>query len=252
MPLYEHIFLGRQDISAQQFEALVETYQSIIKDNGGSIEKSEYWGIKNLAYKIKKNRKAHFALLNIDAPHEAVAEMERQMGISTDIIRFLTLRMDELESGPSAMMKRGDRDDRRGGRHDRDRGPRPDRPKPVLAPKKEAVKEKSADTSKADAKKAETSKTKDDKPETGRLMPKRLKPARLMTISLTPARLMPKRLKPARLMTISLTPARLMPKRLKPARKRSNHNGPFIWTPAFLSQAQDMPVLKRFLAENRS
>jgi small subunit ribosomal protein S6 len=166
MPLYEHIFLGRQDISAQQFEALVETYQSIIKDNGGSIEKSEYWGIKNLAYKIKKNRKAHFALLNIDAPHEAVAEMERQMGISTDIIRFLTLRMDELDSGPSAMMKRGDRDDRRGGRHDR--GPRPDRPKPVLAPKKEAVKEKSADTSKADAKKAETSKTNDDKPDTSK------------------------------------------------------------------------------------
>ena len=108
MPLYEHVFLGRQDISAQQFEGLIETYQSIIKDNGGSIEKSEYWGIKNLAYKIKKNRKAHFALFNIDAPHEAVSEMERQMGISTDIIRFLTLRMDELESGPSAMMKRGE------------------------------------------------------------------------------------------------------------------------------------------------
>ena len=133
MPLYEHIFLGRQDISAQQFEALVETYQSLIKDKGGSIEKSEYWGIKNLAYKIKKNRKAHFALLNIDAPHEAVSEMERQMGLSTDVIRFLTLRLDALEAGPSAMMKRGDRDDRRGGRGDRgprgdrDRGPRQDR-----------------------------------------------------------------------------------------------------------------------------
>ena len=115
MPLYEHILLGRQDISAQQFEGLVETYQAIIKDNGGSIEKTENWGIKNLAYKIKKNRKAHFALMNIDAPHEAVAEMERQMGISTDVIRFLTLRMDELDAGPSAMMKRGDRDDRRTG-----------------------------------------------------------------------------------------------------------------------------------------
>lgn len=124
MPLYEHVFLGRQDISAQQFESLVESYQAIIKDNGGSVEKTEYWGLKNLAYKIKKNRKAHFALLNIDAPHEAVAEMERQMGISTDVIRFLTLRVDELESGQSVMMKKGDRDDRRGGRRDRDSAPR--------------------------------------------------------------------------------------------------------------------------------
>lgn len=130
MPLYEHIFLGRQDISAQQFEGLVETYQSIIKDSGGSIEKTESWGIKNLTYKIKKNRKAHFAMLNINAPHEAVAEMERQMSISTDVIRFLTLRVDEHDEGPSAMMKRGDRDDRRGGRRDhrdgrdRDSGPR--------------------------------------------------------------------------------------------------------------------------------
>ncbi len=125
MPLYEHVFLGRQDISAQQFEGLVETYQTIIKDNGGSIEKTESWGIKNLSYKIKKNRKAHFALMNINAPHEAVAEMERQMSISTDVIRYLTLRVDEHDEGPSAMMKRGDRDDRRGGRRDhRDSGPR--------------------------------------------------------------------------------------------------------------------------------
>ncbi|MCH8239678.1 MAG: 30S ribosomal protein S6 [Proteobacteria bacterium] len=126
MPLYEHIFLGRQDITAQQFEALIETYQAIIKDNGGSIEKMENWGPKVLTYKIKKNRKAYFALLNIDAPHEAVAEMERQMGISTEVIRFLTLRVEEHETGPSAMMKRGDRDDRRGGRFGRD-GARRDR-----------------------------------------------------------------------------------------------------------------------------
>jgi len=125
MPLYEHVFLGRQDISAQQFEGLLETYQTIIKDNGGAIEKTESWGIKNLAYKIKKNRKAHFALMNINAPHEAVAEMERQMSISTDVIRFLTLRVDEHDEGPSAMMKRGDRDDRRGGRRDHG-GPRRD------------------------------------------------------------------------------------------------------------------------------
>jgi len=168
MPLYEHILLGRQDISAQQFEGLVETYQAIIKDNGGSIEKTENWGIKNLAYKIKKNRKAHFALMNIDAPHEAVAEMERQMGISTDVIRFLTLRMDELDAGPSAMMKRGDRDDRRGGRGDRDRGPRGDRDRGPRVERPKADKqdtgkvaqagEKNADTSKADTSKAETEK----------------------------------------------------------------------------------------------
>ena len=178
MPLYEHILLGRQDISAQQFEGLVETYQTIIKDNGGSIEKTENWGIKNLAYKIKKNRKAHFALMNIDAPHEAVAEMERQMGLSTDVIRFLTLRMDELDPGPSAMMKRGDRDDRRGGRGDRDRGPRGDRdrgprterPKADVqgAEKTAQAGESVADTSKADTSTPETSKPETDKADTSK------------------------------------------------------------------------------------
>ena len=180
MPLYEHILLGRQDISAQQFEGLVETYQAIIKDNGGSIEKTENWGIKNLAYKIKKNRKAHFALMNIDAPHEAVAEMERQMGLSTDVIRFLTLRMDELDPGPSAMMKRGDRDDRRGGRGDRDRGPRGDRDRD-RGPRVERPKDgeqdagkaakagkNDADTSKADTSAPDTSKAKTDKADTSK------------------------------------------------------------------------------------
>ncbi len=160
MPLYEHVLLGRQDISPQQFEGLIETYQTIIKDNGGSIEKTELWGLKNLAYKIKKNRKAHFALMNIDSPHEAVTEMERQMGLSTDVIRFLTLRVDELEGGPSAMMKRGsDRDDRRGGRggRDHDRGPRgrPDDRSPRPAPAAQAKPtndspEKAATTDKAE------------------------------------------------------------------------------------------------------
>ena len=120
MPLYEHVFLARQDVSAQQVEKLMETFQSIIKENGGDIGKTEYWGLKNLAYKIKKKRKAHYALLNIDAPSEAVAEMERQMRIEPDVIRFLTLRVDELDDAPSAMMKRQDRDDRRGPRRDRD------------------------------------------------------------------------------------------------------------------------------------
>lgn len=128
MPLYEHVLLGRQDISAQQFEGMVETFGAVIKDNGGSIEKTEHWGLKNLTYKIKKNRKAHYVLLNINAPHEAITEMERQMGLSTDIIRFFTLKVDEFESGPSAMMRRSDRDDRRGPRRDRDDRP-PRRPR---------------------------------------------------------------------------------------------------------------------------
>ena len=124
MPLYEHVFLARQDISSQQVDSLTEGFQAIIKENGGSIEKSEYWGLKSLAYKIKKNRKAHIALMNIDAPHAAVAEMERQMRISSDVIRFMTIRVGAHDPEPSPIMRRGDRDDRRGGRRDRDGGPR--------------------------------------------------------------------------------------------------------------------------------
>jgi small subunit ribosomal protein S6 len=96
MPLYEHVFLARQDISAQQVDALVQSFRSLLEERGGSVGKTEYWGLKSLTYRIKKNRKAHYALMNIDAPHEAVAEMERQMRLSTDIIRFLTVRVDEL------------------------------------------------------------------------------------------------------------------------------------------------------------
>ena len=118
MPLYEHVLLARQDISAQQVESMIEKFQAVITDGGGTIGKSEYWGLKGLAYKIKKNRKAHFALFNIDAPHDAVAEMERQMRLSTDVIRFMTLKVAEHDNDPSPIMKRGDRDDRRGGRRD--------------------------------------------------------------------------------------------------------------------------------------
>jgi len=114
MPLYEHVFLARQDVSAQQAASLQEEFSKVITDHGGTVGKAEYWGLKPLAYKIKKNRKAHFTLLNIDAPPDAVAEMERQMRISGDVIRFLTLRVDELEDKPSPMMKRSD--DRRPGR----------------------------------------------------------------------------------------------------------------------------------------
>ncbi len=120
MPLYEHVFLTRQDVSAQQVDSLLQNFKSIITENGGSVAKTEYWGLKNLMYKIKKNRKAHFSFLNIDAPHAAVAEMERQMSISSDILRFMTVRVDEHEEGPSVMMRKNDRDDRRGNKKDRD------------------------------------------------------------------------------------------------------------------------------------
>ena len=127
MPLYEHVFLARQDISAQQVEGLLQTFRSLLEENGGKVGKTEYWGLKTLAYRIKKNRKAHYTLMDIDAPHEAVAELERQMGLSTDIIRFMTIKIDEHEEGPSAMMRRSDRDDR-GDRGDRGhrRGPHRD------------------------------------------------------------------------------------------------------------------------------
>ena len=126
MPLYEHVFLARQDISAQQVESLLQNFRSILEERGGSVGKTEYWGLKSLTYRIKKNRKAHYALMNIDAPHEAVAELERQERLSTDVIRFLTVKVDEHDAAPSAMMRRADRDERdgRGDRGDRDRGDR--------------------------------------------------------------------------------------------------------------------------------
>jgi small subunit ribosomal protein S6 len=133
MPLYEHVFLARQDISAQQVEGLVQEYRNIIEGGGGTVGKTEYWGLKGLTFRIKKNRKAHFSLMNIDAPPAAVAELERQMRLSTDVLRFLTVRVDEHEAGPSPMMRRADRDERegrgdRGDRYDRgDRGDRGDR-----------------------------------------------------------------------------------------------------------------------------
>ena len=124
MALYEHIFLARQDVSPQQVEELTTAFTNLITEGGGKVSKNEYWGLKSLSYRIKKNRKAHYTLLNIDAPHSAIAEMERQQGLSEDILRFMTIRVDELEEGPSAMMQKRDRDDERG---DRTGGPRGDR-----------------------------------------------------------------------------------------------------------------------------
>jgi small subunit ribosomal protein S6 len=123
MALYEHVFLARQDVSNTQVEALTKEYSDIIEQGGGKVTKSEYWGVKSLAYKIKKNRKAHFSLMNIDAPPAAVAEMERRMGISTEIIRFLTVKVEQHETEPSAMMRKSDRDER-GDRGDRGFGGR--------------------------------------------------------------------------------------------------------------------------------
>lgn len=133
MPLYENVFIARQDVSQQQVEAMTETFGDLIRNNGGSIGRTEFWGVRNLSYRIKKNRKGHYVLMNIDAPSDAVIEMERNMRIHEDIIRYMTVRVDELEEGPSAMMQsrgrpsrgRGDRD--RGDRGDRDRGDRGDR-----------------------------------------------------------------------------------------------------------------------------
>ena len=129
MALYEHVFLARQDVSQQQVDALVEQYSGLIVELGGTVPKTEYWGMKSLSFRIKKNRKAHYALMNIDAPSAAVHEMERQMGINEDVLRFMTIRVDELEEAPSAMLRKSDRDERRPGgpRSDRPGGDRPER-----------------------------------------------------------------------------------------------------------------------------
>ncbi len=110
MALYEHVFLTRQDAPATQVDALVEQYKGIIAAGGGKVGKVEYWGVKSVSFRIKKNRKAHYSLLNIDAPPAAVAEMERQMSLSEDVIRYMTIKVEALEEGPSAQMRR--RDDR--------------------------------------------------------------------------------------------------------------------------------------------
>jgi len=110
MPLYEHVFLARQDLSQAQVDALAQTATDIVTAGKGKVTKTETWGLRSLAYKIAKNRKAHFILLNIDAPAGVVAELERQTALSEDIIRFMTVRVDELESGPSVMMRKQDRE----------------------------------------------------------------------------------------------------------------------------------------------
>jgi small subunit ribosomal protein S6 len=131
MPLYEHIYLARQDTSAQQVEELTAHLKGVVEGLGGSVAKTEYWGVKSLSYRLRKNRKAHFTLMNLNAPPAAVNEIERLERLNEDVLRYLTIRVEEHEDGPSAMMRRAerdrdrDRDDRRGDRpRDRDRRPR--------------------------------------------------------------------------------------------------------------------------------
>ncbi len=141
MPLYEHTFIARQDVSPQQVDTLVAEVTALVKELGGEVKKTEYWGLKNLAFRIKKNRKGHYAHLGLEAPPGAVAEIERRLKINEDVLRYLTIKVDDISGEPSPILakreerKRRDRDDDRGfgggdrgfggGGRDRDRdGPR--------------------------------------------------------------------------------------------------------------------------------
>jgi small subunit ribosomal protein S6 len=140
MPFYENVFIARQDISATQVEALAEVLAAVVVEQGGQVTKREYWGLRNLTYRMKKNRKGHYMLFNLDAPPVAVSELERTMRINEDVIRYLTVRVEALEEGPSAVMQnrgRGEEREReRGGRRgygDRDRDEAPPPPRVVPA-----------------------------------------------------------------------------------------------------------------------
>lgn len=147
MPLYEHVFLARQDLAQGQVEAMTEGFAKIVEEGQGRVAKTEHWGLRTIAYRIAKNRKAHYTMLSLDCPAPALAELERQVSLNEDVIRFLTVKVDAIDAEPSAMMRRdreraerserdgrdrdrGDRSDR--GDRDRDRGPRP--PRPDFAP----------------------------------------------------------------------------------------------------------------------
>jgi small subunit ribosomal protein S6 len=135
MPLYEHVYMARQDVSAQQVEELTAQLKGVVEGLGGTVDKVEAWGVKTLSYRLRKNRKAHFTLMNLNAPAAAVNEIERLERLNEDVLRYITIRVDTHEEGPSAMMRKverdRDRDDRRGDRFggdrfggDRDRGDR--------------------------------------------------------------------------------------------------------------------------------
>jgi len=117
MALYETVFIARQDVSAKQVEDYAKAFGKIVNDNGGEVKRTESWGLRTLAYKIKKNRKGHYTLMHLDAPHKAILELERNMRLNEDVLRFLTVSIDKLPEGPSAILKQGDDD-----RGDDDRG----------------------------------------------------------------------------------------------------------------------------------
>ncbi|WP_375287379.1 30S ribosomal protein S6 [Sphingomonas sp.] len=118
MALYEHVFLARQDLAQAQVDALAEAATKIVEDHQGKVVKTETWGLRSLAYRIAKNRKAHYVMLEIDAPGDTIAEIERQAGINEDIIRYMTIKVDELEQGPTVMMRKQERDRERSRRRE--------------------------------------------------------------------------------------------------------------------------------------
>jgi len=111
MPLYESTFVVRQDVSRTDVNKLIEGFKEIVAANGGAVVKDEYWGLRNLAYKINKNRKGHYVMLGLNAPHAAVKELERNIGLHEDVIRHLTVRVDSIEEGPSVMLQKSGRDE---------------------------------------------------------------------------------------------------------------------------------------------
>ncbi len=146
MALYEQILIARQDISSAQVDGLIDQLKQIAEDNGAKIAKEEYWGLKTMAYRIKKNRKGHYVLFNIDGPSAAIKEMERNMRLHEDVLRYLTLRVDEFEEGPSVMMQnRRDRRERRG------EDERPSEAKPAAAESTPAAKPESTPAAKPES-----------------------------------------------------------------------------------------------------
>ncbi len=140
MALYEHVVIARQDISPQQAEALNDQLKAIIEEGGGSVAKIEYWGLRNLTYRIKKNRKGHYSLLALDSPAPAVKEMERQLSLNEDVLRYMTVRVEEIDLELSPVLARRERDrSEREGREGRpDRPPRDDAPAQASAPAEDA------------------------------------------------------------------------------------------------------------------
>ena len=137
MPLYECVLIARNDVTQQQVEGIADGIAAQLETEGGAVKKREYWGLRGLAYRIKKNRKGHYMLLNIDAPAAAVVEMERNMRINEDVLRLLTVRVEALEEGPSAMLQSRSRDDRPRGGRDREDRPRRERGEGFVAPEGE-------------------------------------------------------------------------------------------------------------------